>query len=65
MKDWLIKLKDATYVLNDILDECATKAQELEYKGSKGGQPHRLQSSCSSSLHLKQVAFRYKIAKKM
>ena len=65
IKDWLLKLKDAAYVVDDILDECATKALELEYKGSKGGLPHMLHSSCLCSLHPKQVAFRYKIAKKM
>jgi len=65
IKDWLLKLKDAAHVLNDILDECATKALELEYKGSKGGLPDKEQSSCLFSLHPKQVAFRYKIAKKM
>ncbi|XP_039688660.1 disease resistance protein RUN1-like [Medicago truncatula] len=49
IKDWLLKLKDAAYVLDDILDECATKAVELEYKGSKGGLPDKVQSSCLSS----------------
>jgi len=58
IKDWLLKLKDAAYVLNDILYECATK-------GFKGGLHDKVQSSCLSSLHPKQVAFRYKIAKKM
>jgi hypothetical protein len=37
IKDWLLKLKDAAYVLDDILDECATKALKSEYKGFKGG----------------------------
>jgi hypothetical protein len=65
IKDWLLKLKDAAYVLDDILDECATKALKFEYKGSKGGLPDKVHISCLSSLHPKQVAFRYKIAKKM
>ena len=65
IKDWLLKLKDAAYVVDDILDEYATNALELEYKGSKRGLPDKVQSSFLSSLHPKQVAFRYKIAKKM
>jgi len=65
IKDWLLKLKDAAHILDDILDECATKALELEYKGFKYGQSHKVQSSCLSSLNPKNVAFRYKIAKKM
>jgi len=65
IKDWLLKLKDVAYVLDDILDECATKALELEYKGSKGGLHDKVQSSCLCSLHPKQISFRYKIAKKM
>jgi len=32
IKDWLLKLKDAAHILDDISDECATKALELEYK---------------------------------
>jgi hypothetical protein len=63
IKDWLLKLKDAAYV--DILDECATNVLELEYKGYKGGLHGKLQSSCLSSLHPKQGAFRYKMARKM
>ncbi|CAJ2647641.1 unnamed protein product [Trifolium pratense] len=33
IKDWLLKLKDAAHVLDDILDECATQALEMECKG--------------------------------
>jgi len=65
IKDWLLKLKDAAYVLDDILDECATQALEMEYKGSKGGPSHTVQSCFISSFHPKHVAFRYKLAKKM
>ncbi|KAL2663455.1 hypothetical protein AAZV13_02G099200 [Glycine max] len=31
VKDWLGKLKDAAHILDDILDECAYEALELEY----------------------------------
>ncbi|KAK2373600.1 putative disease resistance protein RGA3 [Trifolium repens] len=57
IQDWLKKLKDAAQILDDILDECATKALELKYKGFKHG--------LSSYLNPKHVAFRYKVAKKM
>ncbi|XP_045813824.1 putative disease resistance protein RGA3 [Trifolium pratense] len=59
IQNWLQKLKDAAHVLDDILDECATKALELKYKGFKHG------LSFLSSLNPKHVAFRYKVAKKM
>jgi hypothetical protein len=42
IKDWLQKLKDAAYILEDILDECGTEALEMEYKGSKRGLSHKV-----------------------
>jgi hypothetical protein len=65
IKDWLLKLKDAAHILDDILDECATKALELEYGGFNCGPSHKVKSSCISSLNPNHVAFRYKISKKM
>jgi len=62
IKDWLLKLKDAAHVLDDILDECATQALEMQHNI---GLSHKVQSSFISSFHPKHVAFRYKIAKKM
>ncbi|KAI5437148.1 hypothetical protein KIW84_023321 [Lathyrus oleraceus] len=61
IKDWLLKLKDAAHVLDDILDECATQVLEMESKGLS----HKVQSSFRFSFHPKNVAFRYKMAKKM
>ncbi|XP_050905593.1 putative disease resistance protein RGA4 [Lathyrus oleraceus] len=61
IKDWLLKLKDAAHVLDDILDECATQVLEMESKGLS----HKVQSSFRFSFHPKNVAFRYKIAKRM
>ncbi|KAK7307199.1 hypothetical protein VNO77_40035 [Canavalia gladiata] len=65
IKDWLQKLKDAAYVLDDILDECAYETLQLEYQGVMCGPSAKVQSSCLSSFHPKHLVFRYKIAKKM
>ncbi|MED6147904.1 hypothetical protein PIB30_048277 [Stylosanthes scabra] len=66
VKDWLHKLKDAAYMLDDILDECNTEALELEDGGFNcGGSPGKLQCSCLSSFNPKHVMFRYKTAKKV
>ncbi|KAK2428349.1 putative disease resistance protein RGA3 [Trifolium repens] len=65
IEDWLLKLKDAAHVLDDILDECATEAMEMEYKGFKCGLSHKVQSFVLSFFLPKHVVFRYKLAKKM
>ncbi|XP_045812733.1 putative disease resistance protein RGA1 isoform X3 [Trifolium pratense] len=65
IKDWLLKLKDAAHVLDDILDECATQVLELDHGGFQCGPSHKVLSSCLLSIHPKHVSFRYKIAKKM
>ncbi|XP_028787894.1 disease resistance protein RGA2-like [Neltuma alba] len=58
LKDWLRKLRDAAYVLDDILDECSTHALSLEYQD-------KVQASCLCSFNPTHVKFRYKIAKKL
>lgn len=35
IKDWLWKLKDAAYELDDIMDECAYEELGMEYGGVK------------------------------
>ncbi|XP_027361215.1 putative disease resistance protein RGA3 [Abrus precatorius] len=65
IKDWLQKLKDAAYVLDDILDECATEALQLENHRITCGLLDKVQASSLSSFHPKHVVSRYKIAKKM
>ncbi|ESW29496.1 hypothetical protein PHAVU_002G075000 [Phaseolus vulgaris] len=65
IKDWLQKLKEATYILDDILDECAYEALMLEYQGVKLCPSNKVQCSCLSTFHPKHAVFRYKIAKKM
>ncbi|KAK7252350.1 hypothetical protein RIF29_36221 [Crotalaria pallida] len=68
IKDWLQKLKEAAWVLDDILDECATHALELESEGYnfKSGLLGKVQSFLLSSFHHpKHVVFRRKIAEKL
>ncbi|XP_020216607.1 putative disease resistance protein RGA3 isoform X2 [Cajanus cajan] len=61
IKDWLQKLKEAAYEVDDIMDECAYEELQLEYQGVSG----KVQCSCLSSFHPKNVIFRYKVAKRM
>ncbi|XP_058776852.1 putative disease resistance protein RGA3 [Vicia villosa] len=65
IKVWLLNLKDAVHVLDEILDECATHVLEMEQGGFKCGPSHKVQSSCLSSFHPRHITFRYKLAKKM
>ncbi|XP_028754370.1 putative disease resistance protein RGA1 [Neltuma alba] len=58
LKNWLRKLRDAAYLLDDILDECSTHALYLECQD-------KVQASCLCSFNLTYVKFRYKIAKKL
>ncbi|KAL7159829.1 hypothetical protein ABFS83_01G053500 [Erythranthe nasuta] len=54
IQNWLIKLKDLTYEIDDILDECATELSKLEHKNSK-----------LSRYSLKKLLFRHKIGRRM
>ncbi|XP_029128918.1 putative disease resistance protein RGA1 [Cajanus cajan] len=49
VKDWLQKLTDAAYVLDDILDECSIHSK----------------SSCLSRVHPKDILFRRDVGKRM
>ncbi|KAL7159854.1 hypothetical protein ABFS83_01G054700 [Erythranthe nasuta] len=54
IQNWLIKLKDLTYEIDDILDECATELSKLEHRNSK-----------SSRYSVKKILFRHKIGRRM
>ncbi|XP_012854093.1 PREDICTED: putative disease resistance protein RGA3 [Erythranthe guttata] len=54
IQNWLLKLKDLTYEIDDILDECATELSKLEHRNSK-----------SSRYSLKKLLFRHKIGRRM
>ncbi|XP_028754372.1 putative disease resistance protein RGA1 [Neltuma alba] len=58
LKYWLLDLRDAAYLLDDILDECSTEALSLEYQ-------EEVQASCLYYFNLSHVMFRCKIAKKL
>ncbi|WVZ10600.1 hypothetical protein V8G54_015130 [Vigna mungo] len=57
VKDWLQKLTDAAYVLDDILDECSIHSTKLNFD-------HR-HTSCLSRLHPKDILFRFNIGKRI
>ncbi|KAK7367062.1 hypothetical protein VNO80_09069 [Phaseolus coccineus] len=57
LKNWLQKLTDAAYVLDDILDECSIHSTKVH---SDDGH-----TSCLSPLHPKDILFRFNIGKRM
>ncbi|WVZ09431.1 hypothetical protein V8G54_013961 [Vigna mungo] len=57
VKDWLQKLTDAAYVLDDILDECSIHSREML---SDDGH-----TSCLARAHPKDILFRFHIGKRM
>ena len=57
VKDWLQKLTDAAYVLDDILDECSIHSTKMH--------SHDGHTSCLSPLHPKDILFRFHIGKRM
>ncbi|WVZ12621.1 hypothetical protein V8G54_017151 [Vigna mungo] len=57
VKDWLQKLTDAAYVLDDILDECSIHSTKLNFDDAH--------TSCLTRLHPKDILFRFNIGKRM
>ncbi|WVZ10605.1 hypothetical protein V8G54_015135 [Vigna mungo] len=57
VKDWLQKLTDAAYVLDDILDECS-----IHFTKMRSDDGH---TSCVPRLHPNDILFRFNIAKKI
>ncbi|KAI9071054.1 hypothetical protein K1719_046979 [Acacia pycnantha] len=62
LNNWLRKLRDATHLLDDILDKCSTHALSLEYHQDKVQGSSLLSSSYINLTHVK---FCYKISKKL
>ncbi|XP_073271296.1 putative disease resistance protein RGA3 [Primulina huaijiensis] len=54
VRDWLRKLDDLTYEIDDILDECATEVMKSKHKKSK-----------LSRYGLKKILYRHKIGRRM
>ena len=67
IKDWVGKLKDAAYELDDILDECVYEQLLLEEEEEdvRCCVSEMVRSSSLCSFHPKHIYFRYKIAKRM
>ncbi|XP_054823665.1 putative disease resistance protein RGA3 isoform X2 [Prosopis cineraria] len=65
IRNWLQKLKDAAYILDDILDECATEGLRFQYRRKNCRSTNKVRHSSLSSFHPMIVLFRYKIARKM
>ena len=63
IKDWLGKLTDASYELDDVLEECAYEELWLEYE-VKCCLSEMVLSSSLSSFQAMHLCFRYKIAKR-
>ncbi|ESW30176.1 hypothetical protein PHAVU_002G131100 [Phaseolus vulgaris] len=57
VKNWLQKLTDAAYVLDDILDACSIHSTKMH--------SHDRHTSCLSPLHPKDIFFRFHIGKRM
>ncbi|XP_073143070.1 putative disease resistance protein RGA4 [Henckelia pumila] len=56
IRDWLCKLNDLTYEIEDILDECATEISKLK---------HNKSSKSSPNFGLKKILYRRKIGRRM
>ncbi|QCD90573.1 disease resistance protein RPM1 [Vigna unguiculata] len=67
IKDWVGKLKDAAYELDDILDECVYEQLLLEEEEEdvRCCVSEMVRSSSLCSFHPKHIYFRYQIAKRM
>ncbi|KAF3449631.1 hypothetical protein FNV43_RR10362 [Rhamnella rubrinervis] len=65
IKNWLEKLTDASYEVDDILDEFAMEAPQLGYKGKRSKWNEKVRASFMSYLHPMNTLFRYKIANRM
>ncbi|ESW30170.1 hypothetical protein PHAVU_002G130600 [Phaseolus vulgaris] len=57
VKNWLQKLTDATYVLDDILDECSLQSKKVLSDDGR--------SSCLARVHFRDILFRFHIGKRM
>ena len=65
IKNWLQKLTDASYEVDDILDEFAMEASQLGYRGKRPKWNEKVRASFMSYLHPMNALFRHKIANRM
>ncbi|XP_015901523.2 putative disease resistance protein RGA3 [Ziziphus jujuba] len=65
IENWLLKLRDASYELDDILDEFSMEAPQLGFKEKSSKLTKKVQASFMSCFHPMNVIFRYQIANRM
>ncbi|XP_044496190.1 putative disease resistance protein RGA3 [Mangifera indica] len=65
IKNWLRKLKEAAYVVDDILDDCATEASRLEHKCQNSRFINKTMSSFMHKLRPHNILFCHKIGVRM
>ncbi|KAF3448872.1 hypothetical protein FNV43_RR09588 [Rhamnella rubrinervis] len=66
IKNWLQKLKDVSYELKDILDDCEMEASGSDYRGQSSRLTPKVRASFRSCLHIPtNMLFRHKIANRM
>ncbi|GFZ16346.1 hypothetical protein Acr_25g0007550 [Actinidia rufa] len=63
IQDWLRKLRDATYELDDILDACSTEALRWESEGQRSGYLKKV--STSLLYPFETIMFHHKIGNRM
>nr|XP_048320468.1 putative disease resistance protein RGA3 [Ziziphus jujuba var. spinosa] len=65
IENWLLKLRDASYELDDILDEFSMEAPQLGSKDKRSKWTKKLQAPFMSYFHPMNFIFHYKTANRM
>ena len=65
LKHWIQKLTDATYMLDDILDECSMTSTRSKCEGDDSRSANEDHNVSLSSCDPKTMFFRYKVVKRI